>query len=197
MGPDAQTMQDSDPRLLRHLRRRQRPHRSNGVIGTTRRTARLPKLHQLPSPMPTRSQRSPPLPDQTDEPCANAKGHPKREVNDWAASAMPRRLFACSQPTSRFSLHDVRWNSGQPLFGRSFASFGGEDAGRTGVPGFPPSQTPALPGSRRRPFSSVHRGGLVVAGPKGRRRATIQPVLEQALPPPAQLQVGPSSSSCS
>jgi hypothetical protein len=62
LGPDAQTMEDRDPGLLRHPRRLQRTHRSDQRRHRNhpRNHPRLPHLHKLQTQIPTR--RRPPSP---------------------------------------------------------------------------------------------------------------------------------------
>jgi hypothetical protein len=90
--PDPQTMEDRDPRLLRHQRRLQRAHRSNQRRHRNhpQNRPRLPQLHQLQNQMPTRSRRPPPLPDRIDQPCLNAKGQKS------GPDIRPRRCFLIS-----------------------------------------------------------------------------------------------------
>lgn len=62
--------------LFRNERRLQRPYRGNQRRHRNhpQNSSRLPQLHQLPAQMSTRRRRPQALPDQTDQPCLNAKG---------------------------------------------------------------------------------------------------------------------------
>lgn len=92
LGCNPQAMEDRDPGPCRHLRRLQRPHRSHrrSYRNHPQNRSRLPQLHQLQTPMPTRRRRPPPLPDQTNEPCLNAKGRWWTSQTWWVPSRAGR-----------------------------------------------------------------------------------------------------------
>lgn len=54
------------------------------------------------------------------DPCAQLRGRPLR-VGRCRCAAM---AWPCSKTASRLNLQDLGWNSGQPIFGRSFAICG-------------------------------------------------------------------------